>query len=144
MTTTPPSPLRLTTVDTEDTVRIEVYGDLDYDNADHLLLAVTAKLAEHPRLSDLHLHCAGLEAVDSMGLSILLMIHRRTTAAGVRLHLDDRSAKLNRLLTLTGTLDHFTAPLADGAESSSGGTAEPPRTGGDTDPAGSQDRTAPT
>ncbi|MGE6738616.1 STAS domain-containing protein, partial [Streptomyces sp. NPDC059900] len=64
MTTTPPSPLRLTTVDTEDTVRIEVHGDLDYDNADHLLLAVTAKLAEHPRLSDLHLHCAGLQAVD--------------------------------------------------------------------------------
>ncbi|MGE6732696.1 STAS domain-containing protein, partial [Streptomyces sp. NPDC059900] len=80
----------------------------------------------------------------SMGLSILLMIHRRTTAAGVRLHLDDRPAKLNRLLTLTGTLDHFTAPAASGAEPSPGSSAEPPKTGGDADPAGSQDRTAPT
>ncbi|MFE6165789.1 STAS domain-containing protein [Streptomyces sp. NPDC056486] len=111
MTTTPPSPLRLTTVDTEDTVRIELHGDLDHDNADHLLHAVTDKLAGHPRLGDLHLHCAGLDVIDSMGLSILLMIHRRTSAAGVRLHLDDRTAKLDRLLTLTGTLDHLTAPL---------------------------------
>ncbi|MGW5861405.1 STAS domain-containing protein [Streptomyces sp. NPDC055239] len=111
MTTTPPSPLRLTTVDTEDTVRIELHGDLDYDNADHLLRAVTDKLAEHPRLGDLHLHCAGLDVIDSMGLSILLMVHRRTSAAGVRLHLDDRTAKLDRLLALTGTLDHLTAPL---------------------------------
>ncbi|MFH8487342.1 STAS domain-containing protein [Streptomyces longisporoflavus] len=144
MTTRPPSPLRLTTVDTEDTVRIEVRGDLDYDNADHLLLAVTDKLAEHPRLGDLHLHCAGLELVDSMGLSILLMIHRRTSAAGVRLHLDDRPARLDRLLSLTGTLEHFTAPLTEGAEGSPGSSAEPPQTGGETTPAGPQDRIAPT
>ncbi|MGW6054843.1 STAS domain-containing protein [Streptomyces sp. NPDC055189] len=144
MTTTPPSPLRLTTVDTEDTVRIEVHGDLDYDNADHLLLTVTAKLAEHPRLSDLHLHCAGLQAVDSMGLSILLMIHRRTSAAGVRLHLDDRPARLDRLLSLTGTLEHFTAPVSGGTESSPGSAAEAPGTGGEANPADSRNRTGDT
>ncbi|GAA1912179.1 STAS domain-containing protein [Streptomyces durmitorensis] len=131
MTTTPPTPLRLTTVDTEDTVRIELHGDLDHDNADHLLHAVTGKLAEHPRLDDLHLHCSGLDVVDSMGLSILLMIRRRTGAAGVRLHLDDRTAKLDRLLTLTGTLDHLTAPLPGDVNSPLGSTAEPPMTSGE-------------
>lgn len=35
---------------------------------------------------DLHLHCARLGTVDSTGLSVLLMIGRRTSAAGVRLH----------------------------------------------------------
>ncbi|MFC8123982.1 STAS domain-containing protein [Streptomyces sp. NPDC057302] len=124
MTTIPPTHLRLTTVDTADTVRIEVHGDLDHENADSLLEAATTKLAEHPRLVALHLHCAGLGVVDSMGLSVLLMIHRKTSEAGVRLHLDDRSARLERLLTLTGILEHLTAsPLNS--------TAEPPMTSGE-------------
>lgn len=124
MTTTPSAGLRLTTVDTDDTVRIEVSGDLDYDNADLLLAAVTARLAERPRLDDLHLHCGGLGTVDSMGLSVLLMIHRRTTEAGVHLHLDDRTEELNRLLAITGTLNHLTAPPA-GTANASHGAAEP-------------------
>jgi anti-anti-sigma factor len=130
MTTTPPARLRLTTVDTDATVHIELHGDLDYDHADQLLEAVTATLGAHPRLADLHLHCAGLGAVDSMGLSALLMIHRRAGEAGVRLHLDDRTANLDRLLTLTGTLEHLTtfptgaaqAPLTADAPLASGKT----------------------
>lgn len=107
--------LRLTTVDTVDSLRIEVHGDLDYDSAGLLLTEVTAQLAARPALMDLHLHCARLGTVDSTGLSVLLMIGRRTSAAGVRLHLDARPAKLDRLLRLTGTLDHLTAPAPDGA-----------------------------
>ncbi|WP_328826248.1 STAS domain-containing protein [Streptomyces sp. NBC_00252] len=117
MTTTPPAHLRLTTVDTETTVRIELHGDLDYDNADRLMTTVSGKLAAHPRLHDLHLHCGGLDVVDSLGLSVLLMIRRRTSEAGVRLHLDARSAKLERLLTVTGTLEHLTAPPHGAADS---------------------------
>ncbi|MFI6467942.1 STAS domain-containing protein [Streptomyces sp. NPDC050528] len=113
MSTTPQAGLRLTTIDTERTVRIELAGDLDYDNADSLLAAVTTTLAEHRHLSDLHLHCAELDIVDSMGLSILLMIRRRTGEAGVHLHLDDRTPQLDRLLTITGILDHLTASPAD-------------------------------
>lgn len=111
--------LHLTTVDVQDSVRIEVHGDLDYDSADLLLEEVTAQLSARPALTDLHLHCAGLGAVDSMGLSALLMIGRRTTVAGVRLHLDDRPARLDRLLKLTGTLDYLTAPLPTGAAGTS-------------------------
>ncbi|QIQ01499.1 STAS domain-containing protein [Streptomyces liangshanensis] len=131
MTTTPSPRLRLTTVDTDATVHIELHGDLDYDQADRLLEAVTAKLAEHPRLEDLHLHCAGLGTVDSMGLSALLMIHRRAAAAGVRLHLDDRTTTLDRLLTLTGTREHLTSFPADAAHPSRTPlSAEPPGAAG--------------
>ncbi|MFD3790064.1 STAS domain-containing protein [Streptomyces cyaneofuscatus] len=117
--TTHPHHLRLTTVDIQDSVRVEVQGDLDHDSADLLLEEVTAQLAARPALTDLHLHCADLGAVDSMGLSALLMIGRRTTVAGVRLHLDDRPAKLDRLLELTGTLEYLTAPLPTGAAETS-------------------------
>ncbi|WP_334664591.1 STAS domain-containing protein [Streptomyces cyaneofuscatus] len=112
--TTHPHQMCLTTLDTQDSVRIEVHGDLDYDSADILVNEVTAQLTDRPGLTDLHLHCAELGAADSMGLCALLMIGRRAAEAGVRLHLDARSAKLDRLLDLTGTLDHLTAPPPTG------------------------------
>ncbi|MDH6229034.1 STAS domain-containing protein [Streptomyces sp. MJP52] len=108
MTTFPPS-LHLTTVTAEDSVRIEITGDLDYDNAGLLLNEVTARLGARPRPGDLRLHCAGVGAIDSTGLSVLLMIGRRTASAGTRLHLDERPAMMDRLLDLTGTLEYFTA-----------------------------------
>ncbi|MGY5036621.1 STAS domain-containing protein [Streptomyces sp. 900116325] len=110
MTTPPPDGLRLTTVDTEDRVRIELDGDLDHYTADLLVNEATAQLSARPGLRNLHLHCGGLGVIDSTGLSALLMINRRTAAVGVRLHLEDRPANLDRLLHLTGTLDHLTAP----------------------------------
>jgi anti-anti-sigma factor len=131
MTTMPPAHLRLTTVDSEDTVRIELHGDLDYDTADDLLAEVTTVLGTHPRLDDLHLHCAGLDTVDSMGLSILLMVRRRTGPAGVRLHLDDRPTALDRLLTITGSLDYLTGASSGAANSASLRTDEPQGAGGE-------------
>ncbi|MGV9454543.1 STAS domain-containing protein [Streptomyces sp. NPDC003635] len=124
MTTLPPA-LELTTIDTQDTVRIEITGDLDHDTADLLLDEVTAQLTERPGLKDLHLHCAAVGVVDSMGLSALLMIGRRAAAAGARLHLDDRPAKLTRLLNITGTLDYFTAATPTGVSTSHQNTAPP-------------------
>jgi len=128
----PPAHLHLTTVDTEERVRIELHGDLDYDTADGLLTAVTTSLAGHPRLEDLYLCCAGLGTVDSMGLSVLLMIRRRTGHAGVRLHLEDRPATLDRLLTITGSLDYLTVSSTGAAADPSLGTGESPRVGGET------------
>ncbi|WP_329241698.1 STAS domain-containing protein [Streptomyces sp. NBC_01478] len=109
MSNLPSTHLRLTAVDSGTTVRIDLQGDLDYDNADVLLETVTRKLAAHPHLRDLHLGCAGLGCVDSMGLSTLLMIRRRTDEAGVLLHLEERTPALNRLLTITGSLEYLTA-----------------------------------
>ncbi|MFJ3582830.1 STAS domain-containing protein [Streptomyces sp. NPDC090127] len=116
----------LTMVDTDDTVRIEVTGDIAYDTADLLLDEVTAQLDARTHLEDLHLHCAGIGTVDSMGLSILLMIARRTAAAGARLHLDDRPATLDRLLTVTGTLEHLTATPPTDAATSHQNPQQPP------------------
>lgn len=121
MTTMPsppfrPTPLRCTaTDDGARTVRLQLRGDLDYDHAEQLLVEVRRLLADHPALRELRLQCAELGTVDSMGLSILLMVHRATTAADVRLHLDHRTPALDRLLQITGTHEHFTAPApADG------------------------------
>ncbi|MEU3601254.1 STAS domain-containing protein [Streptomyces sp. NPDC006798] len=126
---TQPSALQLTTIDTADTVRIEITGDLDYDTADLLLDEVTDELSARPGLKELHLHCAEIGVVDSMGLSILLMIGRRTAAAGARLHLDDRPAILDRLLDITGTLDYFTVTPPTGDASHHSTTHSPPTTG---------------
>ncbi|CAM5437169.1 sulfate transporter [Streptomyces spiroverticillatus] len=119
MTTMPSHPIRPNplhfTADPEGahTLRLTLHGDLDYDQAELLLDVVREELAERPELRTLRLDCAELAAVDSMGLSVLLMVHRVTTAADVRLHLDGRTPALERLLQITGTLDHFTGRGAE-------------------------------
>lgn len=130
-----PGPLRLTRTDTgTDTgmgtgtgtgtaIRIELHGDFDHHNADALLDAVTEALAEPGRTRDLHVDCAGVSAVDSSGLSTLLMARRATDAAGVQLHLHNRPAKLDRMLQITGTLEHLTGHSDSGRPS----TAAPGR-----------------
>ncbi|MGW6844385.1 STAS domain-containing protein [Streptomyces sp. NPDC054958] len=118
-------PLRLTHREEPGAARFELHGDLDHYWADILLETVQAVLAEDDSLQDVHLHCAGLTAVDSSGLSALLMIRRRTGSAGVRLHIEERPLCLERLLELTGTLDHLTAPEADTREQRAAATEEP-------------------
>lgn len=89
--------------------RVAVHGDLDHDTADALLAAVDARLAGESGLRELHVDCAGIGFVDTHGLSVLLMVHRRVRAAGARFVLLHRTAALERLLALTGTLEHLTA-----------------------------------
>lgn len=114
MTTSHPPSFTLTVeAETTDLV-VHVRGDLDHETCDELMTTVDQNLtvrncAEAPVL-DLHLAFAGLRGIDSMGLSALLMIRRRTDAARVRLHLDQRPPHLERLLQITGTLDYLTAP----------------------------------
>ncbi|MFF3014947.1 STAS domain-containing protein [Streptomyces sp. NPDC057939] len=122
MTSTPSNGLHLTYFDAHDTVRIELRGDLDRHCSDVLLDAVGGVLAKSVGLRGLRLDCTNLATVDATGLSTLLMIRRRTDAAGARLHLDHRPARLERMLKVTGTLDHLTAPEAGGH---SGSSAEP-------------------
>ncbi|MEU9233892.1 STAS domain-containing protein [Streptomyces subrutilus] len=119
MTNLPSGPLHLTRLDTPDTTRLELRGELDHYCADLLLAAVDRVLADRVDLRDLHLHCAGLTAVDSVGLSALLMARRRTGAAAVRLHIEKRPLRLDRLLELTGTLGYLTTPEAGAQHTSS-------------------------
>ncbi|MFD6493959.1 STAS domain-containing protein [Streptomyces sp. NPDC060188] len=104
----------------ETLVRLEVHGFVDYDCADHFLALASRPLEAGPGLRALHLDCKHLDGLDSMGLSMLLMLHRRTTAAGVTLFLDNRSPSLERLLDITGALDY----LAPGHADSLGASAE--------------------
>ncbi|MFD6415684.1 STAS domain-containing protein [Streptomyces sp. NPDC060194] len=104
-----PAPLRLTTAagPHAGSVHVAVHGFLDYDSSEHFLDLATSHLDAAPGLRTLYLNCADLTGIDSMGLAMLLMLHRRTTAAGVALHLENRPPLLDRLLTVTGTLDHL-------------------------------------
>ncbi|MFI9648216.1 STAS domain-containing protein [Streptomyces sp. NPDC052040] len=116
--TTSHTPSLSLTVETERTaIVVRVLGDLDYETCDELVSTVDGRLArwpaDGPPLTALHLDFAGLGDVDSMGLSALLAIRRRTDAAAIDLRLDERPPALQRLLEITGSLDHLTAPFED-------------------------------
>lgn len=110
---TPPAPfdptyLRLTPAgDSGDEARLELNGFLDYDSADHFLAVATSQISDSPGLRTLHIDCGGLSGIDSTGLATLLMLHRRTSAARVVLFLNDRPAALERMLDITGTMEHL-------------------------------------
>ncbi|MET7380683.1 STAS domain-containing protein [Streptomyces sp. NPDC005526] len=118
MTALPPGPFDIAVAETAPTVlTVRVAGDLDYDTSDELVDTVTEELARSgPRDSPwehLRLDFAQLTWVDSMGLSALLMIRRRTGAAGVTLHLDNRPEFLDRMLDVTNTYDHLTEEVRE-------------------------------
>ena len=87
---------------------VYIAGDLDFTSAGEFVGHVTQLLDDHPGLRRLHLDCAHLAFCDSAGLSGLLLVHRRTTAGGIELRLDHRPAQLERVLDVTGVLEHLT------------------------------------
>lgn len=91
-----------------DTLRLTLTGELDYTTADELTETVEAHLTEET--DHLRLDCAGLTWCDSSGLAAILNLRRTCADAGVRLHLDNRAAHLDRVLQLTGTLEHLAGP----------------------------------
>ncbi|MDJ1645305.1 STAS domain-containing protein [Streptomyces pakalii] len=104
-----PSPFTLTPAPTPSTksVRVRAEGYLDYDTCDDFLVKATRYLDQIPAPDVLHLDCAGIEGLDSMGLAALLMLHRRCTAARVTLNLERLHPTVDRILRLTGTLEHL-------------------------------------
>ncbi|MGW4676715.1 STAS domain-containing protein [Streptomyces sp. NPDC004324] len=116
MTPSHPTPLTLTVEAGAGTVLVHVAGDLDFESSDELLKTVEQWLGERRDTggepADLRIEFSALDTIDTTGLSILLMIRRMTDLRGVRLHLDGRPPALERLLDVTGTLHHLTAPCA--------------------------------
>ncbi|MFF7309767.1 STAS domain-containing protein [Streptomyces sp. NPDC008137] len=103
-------------------LRVALAGDLDYEVADDVLDQVLQALRAHHEVRHLRLECRELGMVDSMGLTVLLQIHRTAHEHGIQFHLDDTGPVLRRLLHLTGTYEHLTTPAAeraDGAEAAS-------------------------
>ncbi|MEV8588722.1 STAS domain-containing protein [Streptomyces sp. NPDC051180] len=116
MTTSPDDTFEFTTATGPDgALHVELGGDLAWDSADELLDAARTHLAAARHPADVRLDCARLTLCDSMGLSTLLALHRETSAAGVRLHLEHRPPFLDRLLLLTGTYHHLTDARATAA-----------------------------
>ncbi|MEU5580572.1 STAS domain-containing protein [Streptomyces huasconensis] len=109
-------PLRLEAAADADAqvLKLAVHGYLGYDSADEFLDQTSRHLEDRPHTTALHLDCAGLQGMDSMGLSALLMLHRRTTAAHVTLRLDARPAPVDRVLELTGALAYLDPEAAGG------------------------------
>lgn len=104
---------------TASAARLRVDGDLDYATTGEFVDAVSTLMTEQPSLRNLHLDFAELTFCDSAGLSGLLVIHRRTSAARVHLHLDNRPQHLERILEITGVLEHLTTspqPLSEDSE----------------------------
>ncbi|MFJ6516437.1 STAS domain-containing protein [Streptomyces sp. NPDC091406] len=104
-----PSPFTLTPAPTPSTrsVRVRAEGYLDYDTCDDFLVKATRYLDQIPAPDILHLDCSGIDGLDSMGLAALLMLHRRCTAARVTLNLERLHPTVDRILRLTGTLEHL-------------------------------------
>ncbi|MET9495632.1 STAS domain-containing protein [Streptomyces sp. NPDC006552] len=112
MTTYPPLRLGLTGTD-DGVLALQVDGALDYDTSGHFTAYTDQLLADHPATRVVRLHCAGLGGVDSMGLSTLLGLRRRLDAVGATLEIVERSTRLDRLLTITGTFEYLVG--TDGA-----------------------------
>ena len=127
--------LTVTSDDTNRSASVRLAGDLDYVTTQYVVKTVSRLLVEQPALRHLHLDCAMLTFCDSAGLSGLLQIHRRLSNAGVQLHLDDRPPHLERILTITGTLEHLTAPCDFDTDSDD---AEPTDISADSEMAGSR------
>jgi anti-anti-sigma factor len=88
----------LTITTTTRSTSIRIVGDLDYQTTDDLVEVASQLLAQRNAMSDLHLDFTELTFLASAALSRLLMLHRRTSEAGVALHLSHRPQFLDRVL----------------------------------------------
>ncbi|MFI6346101.1 STAS domain-containing protein [Streptomyces sp. NPDC050560] len=114
MTTLPDDGFHVeTTFDGDGDACLLLEGDLDWDTADDLTRAALDCLDTTPPPPRLRLDLAGLRMCDSMGLAALLTIRRRTGETGTALRLDNRPAFLERLLEVTGTLNHLVGPVRE-------------------------------
>ena len=115
--------LTLDVVATPRSACLRLAGDLDYQTTGDFIGAVDRLLNRPPAPSDVHLDLSELTFCDSAGLSGLLLVHRRTCQAGVRLHLDHRPVSLDRILEITGTFEHLvTSSTPDAAANAPGGS----------------------
>ncbi|MET9935593.1 MULTISPECIES: STAS domain-containing protein [unclassified Streptomyces] len=113
MTTSPPTQFTVTFHHEPPTLTARIAGELDYDTSDELLAAIAEHLPRATALRGVRVDFRDLTWIDSSGLAALLMIHRRTSTAGLTLHLDHRPAFLDRMLHLTNVMDHLTTPGAE-------------------------------
>jgi anti-anti-sigma factor len=105
--------LSVTITTTARSACLRVVGDLDYLTVDDVVDTATQLLAQQVDLANLHLDFSRLTFLDSSALSGLVLIRRRASQAGVRLHLDHRPPILERVLHVTGLFGHFVSSHSD-------------------------------
>ncbi|BBX61919.1 anti-sigma factor antagonist [Mycobacterium saskatchewanense] len=106
--------LTMTAATTPRSASLHLAGELDYQSTGGFIDTVDALIGRRPAPEDLHLDLSELTFCDSAGLSGLLLVHRRTSQAGVRLHLEHRPRFLDRILDITGTFEHLVTSNAPG------------------------------
>jgi len=82
------------------TVVITVVGEMDIENAPRVLSAVIEATQAAPEVVVLDL--AGVDYIDSSGLSEVLRAHRFTGSSGCRLSVRAATAQVRRLFATTG------------------------------------------
>ncbi|KUI29156.1 anti-anti-sigma factor [Mycobacterium sp. IS-1742] len=92
---------------------VHIAGELDSETTGEFVDTASRLLEADPGLRTLRLDCADLGFCDSAGLSGLLLIERRTSGAGVELHLDNRPSYFERVLDVTGILEYVTGRSAN-------------------------------
>nr|WP_090344518.1 STAS domain-containing protein [Mycolicibacterium malmesburyense]CRL76090.1 anti-sigma-factor antagonist [Mycolicibacterium malmesburyense] len=101
---------------TPPSARIHIVGDLDYGRTARLVDAVSELVAANTGVRELHLDFSGLGFFDSTGLSALLIAHREASRSGVVLHLVHRPPQIDRVLEITGLVEHFASTPAAAAQ----------------------------
>ena len=100
---TQPTPLDLTVTYENDGATLSLGGEFDVQNTHRLRAAVQAALAVGS--TDLTFDCEHLEFIDSSGLAVVALAVDETRARGGGVTIANASARLVRLLQVTGMDD---------------------------------------
>ncbi|MEE6177739.1 STAS domain-containing protein [Mycobacterium sp. 050134] len=106
--------LTITAAKTSRSASLRLAGEVDYQSTGSFVDTVDELIGRRPAPADLHLDLSELTFCDPAGLSGLLLAHRRTSQAGVRLHLEHRPQFLDQILDITGTFEHLVTSNAAG------------------------------
>ena len=83
--------------------RLVVVGDIDA----HTCPDLAERLDPLPGGADVHVDLAGVEFMDSSGLRVIIGAHQRATDEGRRIVLERPSTSVQRLIEISGLLDHL-------------------------------------
>jgi anti-anti-sigma factor len=105
---TPPSELRLAqTAPAGGATRIEVDGEIDMTTGDAFRQTV-ARALDEPGLRQLELDLAGLQFIDSNGVSVLIYAHRVAEERGISLLISNTDEVIRSILDLLGVYELLT------------------------------------
>ena len=92
-------------------VRLTVDGDIDTTTSDYFRQTVMRLVAE-PAVTGLVLDAAGLDFIDSNGVTVLVKAHRAASERGISFGVINLQDPIQGLLELLGVHDMLTQPQA--------------------------------